>query len=109
MFQQFNLIIYVIIVSITEYLTQLRWTSNLPTSSGGGGGDNGGDGCGFVRGDLWTLNGHSKLAELHLSLKIECWIVTVVRYPASAREGNNVLLIFCNMKLYVWTIQSLKW
>ena len=39
-------------------------------SSGGGG--NGGDGCCLVRGDLCTLNGHFKLAELHLSLKIEC-------------------------------------
>ena len=89
MFQQFNLTIYLIVDWITEYLTHLRWTSNLPMSSGGGG--NGGDGCCLVRGDLCTLNGHFKLAELHLSLKIECWTVTVVRYRTSAREGNNVL------------------
>jgi hypothetical protein len=93
MFQQFNLTIYLIIVLITVYLTHLYCTSNLPLPCGSG--------CGLVLLDCWMLNVHAKLAELHVSLKTECWTVTVVRYWASAREGNNVLWIFLNMKLNV--------
>ena len=72
------------------------------------GGGNCGGGCGLIPGDFWMLYGHSKLAELHLSLKILCWTVTVERYTASAREGNILMLIFHNIKQYVRTKQNLK-
>ena len=89
MFLQFNLIMYIyIIIFITENLTFLHWILDLPMycgsdcggdCGGGCGGDCGG-GCGLIPGDCWILYGHSKLAELHLSLKILCWTVTVERY-----------------------------
>jgi len=60
---------YIIIVLITENLTFLHWISKLPMYCGC---DCGG-GCGLISGDCWMLYGHSKLAELHLSLKIVCW------------------------------------
>jgi len=115
MFQQFNLIIYIIIVLITENLTFLHWISNLPMYCGcdcggdcpGSRGNCCGD-CGLVPGDCWMLSWYSELAELHVSLKTVCWTVTVERYPASAREGNNIMLIFYNTKYYVSTIQKSK-
>ena len=91
---------YIIIVLITENLTFLHWISNLPMCCGGG--------CGLISVDCWMLYGHSKLAELHLPLKTVCRTVTVERYPASAIESHNIMLIFHIIKHYVKTIQNLK-
>jgi len=112
MFQQFNLntYMYIIIVLITENLSFLQWISNLPMYCGDCRGSRGNSDrdCGLVPGDCWMLIWHSKLVELHVSLKTVCWTVTVERYPASAREGNNIMLIFHDIKHYVRAIQNPK-